>query len=197
MNEFKKMISGWKNQSIPSAGNNVKVIVELAKKRVTDSRKKHAATIAVLGITLFILILFALSVDGKSSLFLTGISLMIAAIGIRIGVEWWSSVELKKLNIEYESGFYLKQLVRFYQIRKRIHGTFTVVVFGLYVLGFALLLPLFKESLSNGFFIYIIVSGLVIFAVLIYFIGKKVKEELGNLSLTIEELSTVSRSFDA
>jgi len=98
----------------------------------------------VLGITLFILVLFALHTGGTSSLFISAIGLMISALGIRIGVEWWSSVQLRKLNIGDIAGSYLKQLVRFYQIRKRIHGTFTVVVFGLYVLGFAMLLPLFK-----------------------------------------------------
>ena len=122
---------------------------------------------------------------------------MISALGIRIGVEWWSSVQLRKLNIGDIAGSYLKQLVRFYQIRKRIHGTFTVVVFGLYVLGFAMLLPLFKESLSNGFFIYIIVSGVFVFASLIYFIGKKVNEELDNLNRTINELTSISESFEA
>jgi len=36
MNEFNKMISGWKDQSIPGAGKNTKAIIELAKKRITD-----------------------------------------------------------------------------------------------------------------------------------------------------------------
>lgn len=197
MNEFNNMILGWKNQPIPGASNNSRAIVELAKKRITGSRNKHIATIAVLGITLFILVLFTIYTGWKSSLFASGIGLMISALGIRIGVEWWSSVQLRKLNIGDFASNYLKQLIHFYQIRKRIHGTFTVVVFGLYVIGFTMLLPLFKESLPNGFFIYIIISGLVVFASLIYFIGKKVNEELGDLSYTINELSSISESFEA
>ncbi len=196
MNEFDTMISGWKNQPVPKAGKNAKAIVEKAKKRIGDSRKKHVITIIVLGVTLAILILFTFYVGLKSSLFLIGIGLMISALAVRIGVEAWSSTQLKKIDISEDSDGYLKQLIRFYQLRKRIHGTFTVVVFGLYVLGFLLLLPLFKASLSQGFFIYILVSGVVVLASLFFFISKKVKEELHNLNLTLEELSAVKMSFN-
>ncbi len=196
MNEFDTMISGWKNQPVPKAGKNAKAIVEKAKKRIGDSRKKHVITIIVLGVTLAILILFTFYVGLKSSLFLIGIGLMISALAVRIGVEAWSSTQLKKLDISGDSETYLKQLIRFYQLRKRIHGTFTVVVFGLYVLGFLLLLPLFKASLSQGFFIYILVSGVVVLASLIFFIRKKVKEELHNLNQTVDELSAIAQSFN-
>lgn len=195
MKEFDNMISGWKNQTIPASANKANDIANLAQKRLKDTERKHAATIAVLGTTLLILTAFAIYTGGKSSLFVAGIGLMIAALGARIAVEWWSSVQLKKLNIREDSSNYLKQLTGFYQTRKKIHSIFTVITFGLYVVGFGMLLPLFKASLSSGFFTYIIVSGVVVFGVLIYFIRKKINEELMNLSLTINELSSIAESF--
>lgn len=195
MNEFDHMISGWKNQTIPSSANKANEISGLARKRLKDTRNKHVATIAVLGTTLLILTGFAIYTGGKSSLFVAGICLMIAALGARIAVEWWSSAQLKKLNLREDSSHYLKQLTGFYQTRKKIHGTFTVITFGLYVAGFGMLLPLFKANLSSGFFAYIIVSGIVVFGVLIFFIRKKINEELKNLDLTINELSILSESF--
>lgn len=195
MKEFDNMISGWKNQTIPASANKAIDIANLAQKRLKDTERKHAATIAVLGTTLLILTAFAIYTGGKSSLFVAGIGLMIAALGARIAVEWWSSVQLKKLNIREDSSNYLKQLTGFYQTRKKIHSIFTVITFGLYVVGFGMLLPLFKASLSSGFFTYIIVSGVVVFGVLIYFIRKKINEELMNLSLTINELSSIAESF--
>jgi hypothetical protein len=195
MKEFDNMISGWKNQTIPASANKANDIANLAQKRLKDTERKHVATIAVLGTTLLILTAFAIYTGGKSSLFVAGIGLMIAALGARIAVEWWSSVQLKKLNIREDSSNYLKQLTGFYQTRKKIHSIFTVITFGLYVVGFGMLLPLFKASLSSGFFIYIIVSGVVVFGVLIYFIRKKINEELKNLSLTINELSSIAESF--
>jgi hypothetical protein len=195
MKEFDNMISGWKNQTIPASANKANDIANLAQKRLKETERKHAATIAVLGTTLLILTAFAIYTGGKSSLFMAGIGLMIAALGARIAVEWWSSVQLKKLNIREDSSNYLKQLTGFYQTRKKIHSIFTVITFGLYVVGFGMLLPLFKASLSSGFFIYIIVSGVIVFGVLIYFIRKKINEELMNLSLTINELSSIAESF--
>lgn len=195
MNEFDDMISGWKNQTIPASANKANEIADLARKRLKDTQQKHVATIVVLGTTLLILIGFAIYTGGKSSLFVAGIGLMIAALGVRIAVEWWSSVQLKKLNIHEDSTNYLKQLTGFYQTRKKIHGMFTVITFGLYVAGFGMLLPLFKASLSSGFFTYIVVSGIVVFGVLIYFIRRKISEELKNLTLVLNELSSISESF--
>jgi len=195
MNEFDNMISGWKNQTIPASANKAREIADLARKRLKDTQRKHVATIAVLGTTLLILVGFALYIGGKSSLFVAGIGLMIAALGVRITVEWWSSVQLKKLNICEDSSKYLKQLTGFHQTRKKIHGMFTVITFGLYVAGFGMLLPLFKASLSSGFFTYIIVSGILIFGVLIYFIRRKINEELRNLTLILNDLSSISESF--
>ena len=195
MKEFDNMISGWKNQTIPASANKANDIANLARKRLKDTQRKHVATIAVLGTTLLILTAFAICTGWKSSFFVAGIGLMIAALGVRIAVEWWSSVQLKKLNIREDSSIYLKQLTGFYQTRKRIHGTFTVITFGLYVVGFGMLLPLFKASLSSGFFTYTIISGIITFGALIYFIRKKINEELKNLSLTINELSLISESF--
>ena len=196
MKEFNNMISGWKNQTIPPSANKASDIADLARKRLKDTQKKHVATIGVLGTTLFILTGFALYSGGKSSLFVVGIGLMIAALGVRIAVEWWSSLQLKKLNIREDLSNYLKQLTGFHQTRKKIHGKFTVITFGLYVVGFGMLLPFFKASLSTGFFTYIIVSGIVVFGVLIYFIRKKINEELKNLTLTINELSSISKSLE-
>jgi hypothetical protein len=196
MNEFNDILSGWKNQAIPSAANNATDITKMAQKRITDSRKKHIATIVILGITCLVLVAFAISAGTQSSLFVAGIGLMISALAVRIGVEWWSSGQLKKLDVGDNANIYLKHLVGFYQMRKKIHGLFTAITFSLYVLGFVVLLPIFKANLPHGFFVYIIVSGIVIFGSLIYFIRKKINEELKNLDLTITELSSIAKSFE-
>ena len=196
MNEFNNMISGWKNQTIPASANRANEIADEARKRLKDTKRKHTATIAVLGTTLLILTSFSLYIGGESSIFVGGIGLMIVALCVRIVVEWWSSVQLKKLNIREDSTNYLKQLTGFQKTRKKIHGKFTAITFGLYVAGFGLLLPFFKASLSTGFFTYIIVSGIIAFGVLIYFIRKKINVELKNLTLTINELSSISKSLE-
>lgn len=190
MEDFDKIISGWKNQLVPEP-NNSSEIIRLARERLDDSRKKHLITITVLGITLLVIALYAVISHGKGFLFMAGIGLMITSLLVRILIEWNSSETLKKINVDEITSSYLQQLTRFYQSRKRIHGWVTVAVFSAYVVGFLLLLPLFKQIMSQGFFIYILVSGLITFTALIYFISRKTREELNRLNETIVGLSEV------
>jgi len=195
MEDFDKIISGWKNQSVPEP-NNSSEIIRLARERLDDSRKKHLITITVLGITLLVIALYAVISHGKGFLFMAGIGLMITSLLVRILIEWNSSETLKKINVAEITSRYLQQLTHFYQLRKRIHGWVTLALFGFYLFGFLLLLPLFKQTVSQGFFIYILVSGLITFSVLIYFIGRKTREELKRLNETIDGLSEVIKSLE-
>lgn len=195
MKDFDNMISGWKNQPVP-APKQTGEIIRFAKERLNDSRKKHFATLIVLGITLVVVALYGVFTKGQSLLFISGIGLMIASLLVRILIEWNSSEKLKRINVDEITSSYLQQLTRFYKSRKRIHGWVTVAVFSAYVVGFLLLLPLFKQTMSQGFFIYILVSGLITFKALIYFISRKTREELNRLNETIGELVEVMKSLE-
>lgn len=195
MKDFDNMISGWKNQSVPAPKNSSEII-RFARERLNDSRKKHFATLVVLSITLIVIALYGFFTKGQSLLFFSGIGLMIASLLVRILIEWNSSENLKKINVAEITSGYLQQLTQFYQRRKRIHGWVTVAMFGIYLVGFMLLLPLFKQSMSLGFFIYILLSGLITFSVLIYFISRKTREELQRLNETIGELSELIKSLE-
>ncbi len=48
----------------------------------------------------------------------------------------------------------------------------------LYIIGFVILTPFFKQGLSEGFYLYVKVSAVVIFILGIYLIFKQVKKEL-------------------
>lgn len=195
MKDFDNMISGWKSQPVPKA-KKASEIISLARERLKNSRKKHLITSAVLGLTLLVVITYALTVEGDGLLFMTGIGLMIASLLVRILIEWNSLVSLKKINIGEITNSYLTQLKGFYKKRRKIQGPVTVVLFGAYIVGFLLLIPLFKQAMSSGLFIYIIVSGPVILAVLAYFIWKKVREELRNLEETVCAITEVLNSIE-
>jgi Na+/proline symporter len=195
MSDFDNMISGWKNQPVPKA-KNASEIISLARERLKDSRKKHLITSAVLGITLLVVITYALTVEGEGLLFMAGIGLMVGSLLVRILIEWNSLVSLKKINIGEITNSYLTQLKGFYKKRRKIQGSVTVALFGAYVVGFLLLIPLFKQAMPSGLFIYIIVSGPVILAVLAYFIWKKVREELRNLEEAVGAITEVLNSIE-
>ena len=195
MNEFDDMVSGWKKQPVPTPKNSANAVAGIAKKRVKSSRQKHMATILVLGITLAVLVAFALYTKGNSSHFAKGIQLMIGALCIRIGVEWLSVMLLNKLDVTKGTTVYLKMLTSFYNTRRKIHGAFTYIIFGLYVAGFCMMLPIFKETLSKGFFTYIWISSIVIFVVLTLFIRKKVIQELGQLRKAMDEVKVLEEGL--
>lgn len=196
MNEFDDMVSGWKKQPVPTPKNSANAVAEIAKKRVKNSRQKHIATIVVLGITLVVLVAFALLTKGNSSHIAKGIQLMIGALCIRIGVEWLSVMLLNKLDITKGTTEYLKMLTSFYNTRRKIHGAFTYIIFGLYVAGFCMMLPIFKTTLPAWFFTYIWISGIVIFGALILYIRKKTNQELDMLKKAMNEVAAISNAFE-
>ena len=196
MNEFEDMVSGWKKQAVPTPKNSATAVAGIAKKRVKSSRQKHAATIVVLGIILVILVAFALLTKGNSSHIAKGIQLMIGALLIRIGVEWLSVMLLNKLDITKGTTEYLKMLTSFYNTRRKIHGAFTYIIFGLYVAGFCMMLPLFNTTLPAWFFTYICISAIVIFGVLIFYIRKKTKQELDELKKAMGEVAAISNALE-
>lgn len=181
MNEFDDMVSGWKGQPVPTPRNDAKTIASIAQNRISRTRQKHIATIAVLAVTLLVLVAFAICEMGSSILFIAGVGLMIGAVAVRIGLEWWSVSRLHHLDVSDGATEYLSNLNQFINNRQRIHGGCTYLVFGLYVVGFCLLLPLFKQTLSHGFFTYILLSGAVVLTVLFLFIRKKIRQELCDL----------------
>lgn len=196
MNEFDDMVSGWKKQPVPTPKNSANTVAGIAKKRVKNSRQKHVATIVVLGITLAVLIAFALYTKGNSSHIAKGIQLMIGALCIRIGVEWLSVMLLNKLDITKGTTEYLKMLTSFYKTRRKIHGAFTYIIFCLYVAGFCMMLPLFKATLPAWFFTYIWISGIVIFGALILYIRRKTKQELDQLKEAMNEVAAISNALE-
>ena len=61
-NEFDDMMAGWKRQPIPKPTVDAGSVAALAKRRVGSSRRKHVATIAVLGATFLVVFGFSLYV---------------------------------------------------------------------------------------------------------------------------------------
>ncbi len=194
MEDFDKMIAEWKNQPVPQAKNTLEII-GLASNRLKDSRRKHLITSIVLSITLLFVVAYAITVNSESLLFLVGIGLMVASLLVRILIEWYSSVCLRRINIDEITNSYLTQLNGFYKRRRKIQGLVTTFLFGTYVVGFLLLIPLFRQTMSSELFIYIVVSGPVILAVMAFFIWKKIGEELRRLEEAICVITKVLNSI--
>jgi hypothetical protein len=97
---------------------------------------------------------------------------------------------MKKLPTYQDMKHYNQQLITYYQNRKYLHFLITPLLFAAYIAGFLMLLPSFKESLSSGFYTYILFSSGFIFLFLAVLISVQIRKELKILKGLIGEIDT-------
>ncbi|WP_282132349.1 hypothetical protein [Cellulophaga baltica] len=179
MKAFEELKTQWAEQDIiatPSEGH--KAIL----KKVNSIKKKQKLTNVILTITVIILVAFFIYIAAyNQSMTTIGLALMITALVIRILIELISTKKIRSLEIAAKASAYKKSVTLYYQQRKKIHFIWTPILIVVYILGFVLLLPSFKENLSPGFFLYITISFPIIMIVLSTFIYKKISFELNLL----------------
>jgi len=179
MNNFEDLQSRWKNQpSLPVTENGFKSLL----KSVKAIEKKQKIGNLVLSITIVVWVIFAIYVSGyKNNVFLLGISLMIGSLLVRIVLELYSLHKSKKLNFINDAKVFKEDLTRYYSFRKTVHFIITPFSIIVYSVGFVILLPLFKATLSYGFYMYIVVSSILLLLFFAVFIYKQIKNELDKL----------------
>jgi len=175
MNDFQHIKEQWQQHQTPLPNKNINEIIE----RSQEIKRKQQITKIVLGITVLILMAFFFYVSAyKNTRAFWGLGLMIGSLCIRIIMEYFSSLKKERFPLYQNMLAFNQQLVNYYKSRRMIHYLWTPVLFASYVFGFVLLLPVFKQQLSIGFFKYIIVSSIIIFIALAVLIGFQVRKEL-------------------
>ncbi|MEP1982641.1 MAG: hypothetical protein ABJJ07_03185 [Maribacter dokdonensis] len=179
MNNFEDLQNTWQNQSkISATEESFKSLL----KSVKSIENKQRTGNAVLTITIITLFAFLLYVSGyKNATFLLGIALMICSLMVRIGIELFSLRRLRSINFSADYNTFKQDLTTYYFFRRFTHFIITPLAIIIYTVGFIILLPLFKVSLSHGFYVYILCSSIVFLTVLCVFIYRQVKNELNKL----------------
>jgi len=179
MTEFEELKSQWENQSqskIPKDG--VKLILE----KITLIKNKQRITNIVLAVTSVVLVAFFFYVSAyEFQPVMIGLLMMIGALVIRIGLEFLSIRTLKNFDVSTTTEKFKQQMIHYYKGRTKVHFVATPIIILVYVIGFIMLLPGFKESLSSGFYNYIIISSIVVLVILSLFIAREAKRELLSL----------------
>jgi hypothetical protein len=174
--EFKDIQNTWQQQleattTLPD--------FEPAKQKLKYLRKKQQITQLILGSTVAILILFFFYIAAYKYIGpLLGMSLLIGVILVRVAIEIKSQQKLRKLNVLLTFVDFKEQLITYYQQRKKLAFKTIPVLLIVYNIGFVIMSYYFYQYLSRGFFYYIVISYIVSFVVLFYFIRKHVLEEL-------------------
>lgn len=179
MTSFNELQSEWKNQhEVKPSKDGYNTIL----KRVKSIRNKQRIANVVLSITLLILCFFFLYISGyKNNMVILGISMMVGSLVIRIGAELLSIKKLRAMDVLLKVEEFKLKLVKYYKQRIVVHYILTPLVIAVYCFGFILLLPLFKASLSAGFYNYILISSVVLLLVLGGFIIVQIRRELSSL----------------
>ena len=110
-----------------------------------------------------------------------GLELMILVIVIRIILEIVSAILFQKIDFTTSFKNHTDQLVTYFKFRKTIHFIFTPIIYLLYIVGFYLLLPLFKTNLSEGFYLYVLISGVVFLTLFSMQLFKIIRKDLNDL----------------
>ena len=179
MDNFENIRSQWENRDLPSSPPSGP---KMAISKANHLKRGQVISQLVLSLTVLILTGFFFYVSAYSSGIVSlGLGLMIGSLVVRIAVEFISHVKLKKLSVMMEVSKYKNALISYYSSRKWIHYLLTPVLFILYFIGFALLLPTFEQNLSPGFYHYVLYSSIFIFLFFAVFIGIQIKRELAML----------------
>jgi len=179
MTAFEDLKSQWQEQTKPETPNNgAKIIL----KKINFIQKKQRITNVVLSVTILILIAFFFYINAHSTTLVAfALFLMIGALLIRVLIEIFSINKLKQMDVTKDATAFKMEMIAYYKNRIRTHYIATPILVLLYAIGFIILLPFFKESLSYGFYTYIWVSSIFILFILALFIGKQIKKELSQL----------------
>ena len=179
MTEFKDLKSKWDQQpEVKAPSNGSKDIF----KKINFIKKKQRITNFVLLATAFILIWYFLYIDAYNNVLVTfALFLMIGSLIMRVIIEYFSIKKLNQLDVTTNVTTFNTLMTAYYKKRIKTHYIATPIILILYIIGFVILLPFFKEYLSNGFYTYIIVSSICIFLIMVFFIGKQIKKELSTL----------------
>lgn len=179
MKDFENLKSQWNAQTEKTVPDNGASSII---KKVSGIKAKQRITNIVLGTTIAILLVFAIYISAyRETTVMIALALMIGILVIRIVAEMASISKLNRLNPTQNNENYKNNMVNYYEKRKIVHYILTPILILIYCIGFIMLMPYFKSSLSKGFYTYIQVSSIVVLLVLGTFICLQIKKEMGVL----------------
>lgn len=164
----------WNNQASDSLGLEAKDIITKAKKQ----RNSQYISISVMSLTGIVLIIYAFYYAfSQWNTFNLGLILMISSLLLRIILEFYSLYRKEKQLISMSQKSYHTYLKKYYKTRQMINFVITPICILVYVFGFYLLLPYFKNYFSKGFYTYILISGFLSLVFIIAIIIKSTIKE--------------------
>ncbi|MDQ6472494.1 hypothetical protein RB619_17775 [Flavobacterium sp. LHD-80] len=179
MKTFEELQNIWEQQTESDTKPTATEIIKKAEANTKKIKRSHFWTKVILSLTSLILIAYYIWVGAyKQTLFSFGLCIMITMLIARIALEWSSAKKLENLKTDVNLIEYSKLAHQFYDWRKKIHYIFTPIIYITYIVGFTLLLPVFKDNFSRGFYLYILISGYAFLLIFGFFMIRIIKKEI-------------------
>ncbi len=184
MKSFTNLEQAWQQQASKGAQRPMpEQLMQLSEEQARHLKSKFRWTIGLLSLVVFILIVYFAAYAGLNlTTFSIGLLLMIGSLTIRILLEWISTLQFQQLDRLADFSTFLQQSTTFYRKRRFLHLLITPILYATYIIGFVLLLPVFKQEFSNGIYLYFVFSGFGSLGVLAWFIYKANRKELSVLA---------------
>ena len=155
---------------------------EAIVKRANKQRNKQFVSIAIMSTTVLVLVGYAaVYANSEWNAFNWGLLLMISSLSIRVFVEFLTMYIKENQLVLLDAKAFRAYLKKYYRLRLRVNYLLTPICFAVYIFGFVQLLPYFKEAFSEGFYIYLLVSGFGSIAVIAFIVARTVIKELSYL----------------
>jgi hypothetical protein len=179
MNNFDDIQALWGKQNSPSQlASSPADIIAKAEKSTQELRFTHLTTMGILSLTGLCVVWYAWAYGNTAVSDATlGLLLMIGSMVLRVGAELYSLLQFGKISLQNTTKACLEATINFQKFRKQIQYILTPVALLSYVIGFVLLLPYIKASVSEGFYWYILISGLVFLVFISVIIYRQTKRE--------------------
>lgn len=175
MDEFKKLQHIWSSQ--PDA-KTAEISAESAIRKINTIQRGYKITRLVLTVTAIVLILFYFYINGYYNITVSiAFAMMGTALLTRIGLEFLCHQKLNKINPGQNVNQYKNEVIVYYKKRNYVHYLVTPATLTLYIIGFTMLLPFFKKYLSYGFYMYIVISFIVLCIVGVVFFMIQIRKE--------------------
>lgn len=167
--------------------NHTIVAPETIIKKAKKQRYGQFLTIAIMSLTVIILLIYSINyINNQWNNFALGLVLMIFSLTFRIILEFVSLYQKENQLILLDNVSFKKYLKKHYKLRLTVNYIITPICFTLYIFGFTKLLPYFKNEFSEGFYTYILISGIISLLVLAIIIVKSILKE----SVFLKQLNT-------
>lgn len=192
MTDFKNIQNLWQEQKEPG-NKDSKALLKKAKHMTREMKRKHLWTQLILLTTVFLIAGFFFYVtawnDTKAAI---ALSLMASVLMFRLILEIVSLRRFNSIHITSDFQKYNQEKSKFYIWRKKIHFVFTPIFLVVYALSFLSMMPIFKQTLTLGFYLYIQISSVFVLAGICWSIGSQIRKELKILKF-LKSIDTLNK----